>query len=141
MNYCCEKILNGFISQCKSINVITDTIVYHRLYPCTRSTHEQKSVIFIDNFMNTIVNKNEPLNDKELEVLLSLIRKIYTFLQKKGNSGQTLDACTKWLADNKGLDISCTRGILLDDNSIVFFHDYSRIVDAYLKSIIKQGGL
>lgn len=141
MHYCCEKVINGFLSQCKSTEVIEETIVFHRIYPCDRSTHEQKSIVLIDNFAQSIVNKDEPLNEQELQVLISLIRKIYKFLQKTGDSHKTLNTTTQWLSSNKGVNISCTRGILLDDNSIVFFHDYSRIVDAYLKSIIKQGGL
>lgn len=141
MNYCCEKVANGPLITCKSFVVVEDSIVYHRLYPCDQRMHNEKIVQFIDNFTEVLANRNNPLSDAYLENSVKMIRKFYASLKKRNEEHKTLETVTRSYFKHLDVDINFSRGILMEDSSLIFFHDFSRGISTYLESVIKQGGL
>lgn len=141
MYYCCEKVINGSLPTCKSFVVIEDAIIYHRLYPCNQRAHNEKIIQFIDNFTDVLANNNNPLSDAYLENSVKMIQKFYASLKKRNKEHNTLETVTRSCFKHLELDVNFSRGILMEDLSLVFFHDFSRSINTYLESVIKKGNL
>lgn len=141
LHYCCEKITNGSLLTCRSFVVVEDSIVYYRLYPCNQRVHNEKIVQYIDNFTDILANKNNPLSDTYLENSVKMIQKFHSSLKKRNEVHKTLETVTRSCFKHLDLDINFSRGILMQDFSLVFFHDFSRGVNTYLESVIKKGSL
>ncbi len=141
LHYCCEKIVNGSLMNCKSFVVVENLIVYYRLYPCEQRSHDKKSVQFIDNFKSTLANNDRPFDDEYLQNMLIMIKKFYTSLNKKGEAYKTLETVTRVCFKHLDIDVNFSRGIVMADGSIIIFNDFSRSISAYLESVIKTGSL
>jgi hypothetical protein len=143
--YCCEKVSNGVSSNCKKNIVINDSgiakVVFYKFFICKEEIHLDKKISFIDNFTNTLSNKDTPLAEDDFINIISLLRKTYNSLKRKKQEHKSLDTVTEVCNKHLDLNINYSRGILLDDGSFVIFQDFSLEQTAYLESIIKRGGV
>lgn len=133
--------MNGTMPICKKSVVIEDLIAYYRLYPCDSRAHNQKVVQFVNNFRDTLENVNTPIEDEKLNNFVIMLQKFYNSLKKRNEEHKTLETATRSCFKHLDIKINFSRGIVMQDGSLVIFHDLSRGISAYLESVIKQGSL
>lgn len=143
---CCEKVFNGVSSNnCKKFSVVKenslDKIVYYQIFGCSEFSHKNKKIAFIEGFGNTLFNRDAPLTIKKFNTLKQLINKFYFSLQKKNREHLCLVTTSKACVNHLDINVNCSHGILLEDESIILFNDFSLDQQAYFESMIKRGGL
>jgi len=145
LTYCSEKFFNGVHYNCKQYpianNLGLNKIVYYRFFKCNEELSSYKKITFIDNFEKTLWNIDKPLSEDEFKNILSILNKTFTSLKKKNQEHKTLASGTKICVNHLDINIDYSRAILIENDSLVIFQDFSLEQKAYLESIIKKGAL
>lgn len=125
----------------EQVSVVDDKIIYYKFSTDSTKVGLSNQISLIKNFEDTTINKDKPISNEKLIGLSLLIRKTYGSLERRSDEHKTLDVATITCTKHLDIDINFSRAILLEDESIIVFNDYSESQKGYLESIIKKGSL
>ncbi len=147
MKLYCEKRLKSTMIVCKKYLVVIERgvpkIIYFRLYKDKAKDGTYKPVTVNSDIINGLYDLNDEywLSDVDLKHLVENIRNTYQTLKKHNKQDMVLKTLTEYFFKNSKHPLHLGHGIPIEDGSMVFFYDYSDIIDAKFNAIFINGGL
>ena len=141
----CDKNMRSTPITCKKHLVVVERgiakILYYRLYQ-EQVGPTYKQVSANDGIINALIKEQQDnkLLEDDFKDIIKNIKYTYKTLVKTNKQNKTLETLSEQYAAN-GLKTNLGYGILMEDDSIVFFSDFSDIISGRLSSIFRKGGL
>lgn len=146
MTLFCDRDIKTSPPTCRKHLVVIEAgrakIFYIRLY------HEKLELTFKDltakgDVINALIkwNGSERRSEQDLKDIIQNVKNTYKTLKNDGNEAKTLHALSVYYMDECKIRLNFENGILMHDNSLILFYDFSDNMMGRLKSICKGGML
>lgn len=142
-----EKQARSLVPRCQKNLVVAKKgipkIIYYRLYKNVDEITNYKELEANTNIINGLysVQEDNKLSDEDLTYIIKGIQNAYSALTKSNDENKTLTTLAIEFDMEYENAVNLEYGIVMEDNSIVFFYDYSDIITGRLGLIFYEGGL
>lgn len=143
MKFYCDKNIKTVNHSCKKHLVVIERgiakIFYLRFY--TKKEITYKEITGNDQYLLPILDycKDYKVSEQDLKYIVQNVRDTYTVLKESRQEDKTLETLSANYANSANIRIRFENGILMEDDSIVYFHDFSAHMDGLLHTLFKGG--
>lgn len=143
MKFYCDKNTKTINHSCKKHLVVIERgiakIFYLRFY--TNREIIYKEITGSDKYIPPILEyyKDYKVSEDELKYIIQNVRDTYTVLKESSQEKRTLETLSACYSTSDTIRIQFDHGILMQDDSIVYFHDLSAKMDGILHTLFKGG--
>ncbi|MFY9141590.1 hypothetical protein [Sulfuricurvum sp.] len=143
MKFYCDKNIKTINHSCKKHLVVIERgvakIFYLRFY--TKKEMTYKEIIGNDKYLLPILDyyKDYKASEQDLKYIVQNVRDTHAVLKESNQEDKTLDTLSATYATSDTIRILFDHGILMEDDSIVYFHDLSAKMDGILHTLFKGG--
>jgi len=147
MDLYCKKQLKSTMVICKRHLVVIEQglpkIVYFRLYNDKQRDGTYKPVKVREDVIHGLYKLygDNKVTNNNLNDLVQNIKHTYHTLKKNNTQEDTLLTLTEYFSCKDDTTLHLKHGIIMEDDSIVFFYDYSDTMSGKLHTIFINGGL
>lgn len=142
MKFYCDKNTKTINHSCKKHLVVIERgiskIFYLRFYK-EKKVMTYKEISGNDEYLAGLIDfhKDKMINEDTLKFIIQNVRDTYNLLKETGQEKKTLETLSACYSSNGNMQFD--NGIFMEDESIVYFYDFSAKMDGILNTLFKGG--